>query len=172
MGFENKWSLCSRELKGYRKQRSILKEHTQNLNCLSPCTETVVWKALGSDPLPDLEEPLRETGGNWTPPGYGDTGSSHFWNLVLPHWHLHWQVPLWNPSSSLLTPGACPIHQWASSSRASPGYTARCLGSHPCSPAGLQQPHEAEPHNQPGQGLAPHTTSPTISSTKKSMQSM
>ena len=38
-------------------------------------------------------------------PGDIDIGSSHFGEHLLPHGHLCWQMPLWNPPSSLLDPG-------------------------------------------------------------------
>ena len=46
----------------------------------------------------------RETGAH---PGTMETGSSHFWKLILPQLHWFWQVLFWNPLCSLLVLWLC-----------------------------------------------------------------
>ena len=73
---------------------------------LSPNAEAVIGKKPGSDPLADLGDPARGTGGNWDSPGDEDTGGSHIGEFIVPQWCQHWRMPFWNLPSSLLVPEA------------------------------------------------------------------
>ena len=81
-----------------------------------PRAKEVIWKKPGSDPPADLREPPHEAGETGAHPGNTNTGGSHSWELVLPHGHLCWQVPFWNPPWRLLVPDPSPTHQPVSTS--------------------------------------------------------
>lgn len=61
-------------------------------------------KSMSSNPLADLEETIREAGGNFEYPWDIDTGDSHLEELILPGRKLMLAGIIWNPLSSLMVP--------------------------------------------------------------------
>ena len=90
-----------------RNQDSTLKDAFKRSLALSPSTEMVVWKVLGSGQLTCVSEPPRVSS-----PG---TGNIHFCDLILLCWHQYWWVPFWNLPSNLIVPGAHSIQLHAHS---------------------------------------------------------
>lgn len=77
---------------------------TKVSHTLSANAEAFIRKEHGFNPLADLEETIREAGGNFEYPWDVDTGDSHLEELFLPGENSRWQASFWNPLSSLLAP--------------------------------------------------------------------
>ena len=54
-------------------------------------------------------------------------GISHLCNLILPHWHLHYEVPFWSPFAACSHQG--PILANEPTAAGSTSHAASCLGA-------------------------------------------
>lgn len=157
-GFGNQWKLTFVSQRAVRNQDSSLKYAFKRSLALSPSTEMVAWKELGSGQLTHVREPPRVSS-----PG---TGRIHFCDLILLCWHQHLWVPFWNLPSNLLVPGACSIQLHAHSHLTPPGLlVSHARGLLP--PAHPEKLHKVWSHSQPDLKSALDPRAPTALSLAK-----